>query len=129
MPSPYNGAVGSIPAARVCRLSEETINWASLSSSAVSALLDRFSFIAGSLIFPVSSHQAIAIIARGFGRSGGRPSAQVELENPPSITTTSPVTKRFDWTSDIMVSRSEEHTSELQSHVNLVCRLLLEKKK
>src|SRR5690242_21468523 len=26
-------------------------------------------------------------------------------------------------------SRSEEHTSELQSHVNLVCRLLLEKKK
>src|SRR5260370_29642794 len=29
-------------------------------------------------------------------------------------------TKRF---------RSEEHTSELQSHLNLVCRLLLEKKK
>src|SRR4051812_1352979 len=31
--------------------------------------------------------------------------------------------ERFD------VVRSEEHTSELQSHVNLVCRLLLEKKK
>src|SRR5260370_40355528 len=27
------------------------------------------------------------------------------------------------------VPRSEEHTSELQSHLNLVCRLLLEKKK
>src|SRR5690242_20763505 len=27
------------------------------------------------------------------------------------------------------IGRSEEHTSELQSHVNLVCRLLLEKKK
>src|SRR5438477_3009945 len=26
------------------------------------------------------------------------------------------------------ILRSEEHTSELQSHVNLVCRLLLEKK-
>src|SRR5260370_32246929 len=26
-------------------------------------------------------------------------------------------------------TRSEEHTSELQSHLNLVCRLLLEKKK
>src|SRR5690242_21116574 len=26
------------------------------------------------------------------------------------------------------LARSEEHTSELQSHVNLVCRLLLEKK-
>src|SRR4029434_6661420 len=27
------------------------------------------------------------------------------------------------------VCRSEEHTSELQSHLNIVCRLLLEKKK
>src|SRR5260370_29947370 len=26
------------------------------------------------------------------------------------------------------INRSEEHTSELQSHLNLVCRLLLEKK-
>src|SRR5690242_21541592 len=30
---------------------------------------------------------------------------------------------------DLAGRRSEEHTSELQSHVNLVCRLLLEKKK
>src|SRR5260370_21592779 len=30
---------------------------------------------------------------------------------------------------DIVAKRSEEHTSELQSHLNLVCRLLLEKKK
>src|SRR5690242_21476088 len=29
----------------------------------------------------------------------------------------------------VELARSEEHTSELQSHVNLVCRLLLEKKK
>src|SRR5438477_4195270 len=29
----------------------------------------------------------------------------------------------------VSLTRSEEHTSELQSHVNLVCRLLLEKKK
>src|SRR5260370_25643512 len=28
-----------------------------------------------------------------------------------------------------LINRSEEHTSELQSHLNLVCRLLLEKKK
>src|SRR5260370_26626911 len=33
-------------------------------------------------------------------------------------------------TSDVVrTDRSEEHTSELQSHLNLVCRLLLEKKK
>src|SRR5947207_10695390 len=30
---------------------------------------------------------------------------------------------------DIGLPRSEEHTSELQSHSDLVCRLLLEKKK
>src|SRR5260370_2323133 len=29
----------------------------------------------------------------------------------------------------VIPPRSEEHTSELQSHLNLVCRLLLEKKK
>src|SRR2546430_12318245 len=34
----------------------------------------------------------------------------------------------FDWT-DASGPRSEEHTSELQSQSNLVCRLLLEKKK
>src|SRR5467141_5261474 len=33
------------------------------------------------------------------------------------------------FTSRVSVLRSEEHTSELQSHLNLVCRLLLEKKK
>src|SRR5438034_8649177 len=33
------------------------------------------------------------------------------------------------WTQDGGLARSEEHTSELQSHSDLVCRLLLEKKK
>src|SRR5438477_6990015 len=39
--------------------------------------------------------------------------------------------RRFDVWPGLRISgaRSEEHTSELQSHVNLVCRLLLEKKK
>src|SRR5688572_30946526 len=32
-------------------------------------------------------------------------------------------------TQDVDTARSEEHTSELQSQSNLVCRLLLEKKK
>src|SRR5207237_7173968 len=35
---------------------------------------------------------------------------------------------RSGWTLRLP-ARSEEHTSELQSHLNLVCRLLLEKKK
>src|SRR2546430_4648423 len=33
------------------------------------------------------------------------------------------------WAGSIDIIRSEEHTSELQSQSNLVCRLLLEKKK
>src|SRR5260370_28918749 len=33
------------------------------------------------------------------------------------------------WWMRLWPPRSEEHTSELQSHLNLVCRLLLEKKK
>src|SRR5438132_8052092 len=33
------------------------------------------------------------------------------------------------WTCTPLTCRSEEHTSELQSHSDLVCRLLLEKKK
>src|SRR2546430_12617809 len=33
------------------------------------------------------------------------------------------------WIATLAVVRSEEHTSELQSQSNLVCRLLLEKKK
>src|SRR4051794_41404499 len=36
---------------------------------------------------------------------------------------------RCPWTPFPASSRSEEHTSELQSPVHLVCRLLLEKKK
>src|SRR6266480_78547 len=36
--------------------------------------------------------------------------------------------KTLKKTGNDLVARSEEHTSELQSHVNLVCRLLLEKK-
>src|SRR5438034_3909953 len=38
--------------------------------------------------------------------------------------------RRLTWPSEQTTSqRSEEHTSELQSHSDLVCRLLLEKKK
>src|SRR2546427_2399090 len=36
---------------------------------------------------------------------------------------------RVDLVEDALAERSEEHTSELQSQSNIVCRLLLEKKK
>src|ERR1022692_5208817 len=38
------------------------------------------------------------------------------------------ISGRAERTSEIAMHRSEEHTSELQSPCNLVCRLLLEKK-
>src|SRR5260370_9796557 len=40
-----------------------------------------------------------------------------------------PTPRAWCSTAAIPRGRSEEHTSELQSHLNLVCRLLLEKKK
>src|SRR2546422_5774848 len=48
----------------------------------------------------------------------------VRLVNP------GPITTEIDKAHDALrVDRSEEHTSELQSRLHLVCRLLLEKKK
>src|SRR2546427_3462214 len=49
-------------------------------------------------------------------------SGELMRRSPPPNTATS-----FRW--EVPDERSEEHTSELQSQSNLVCRLLLEKKK
>src|SRR2546430_14466631 len=48
---------------------------------------------------------------------------------PSSPRVRSSCSRRYRVSSAAIVSRSEEHTSELQSQSNLVCRLLLEKKK
>src|SRR2546426_7340649 len=54
-----------------------------------------------------------------FGRcSTPRLRIEMRLHNP-----------GLSWQQDTGAWRSEEHTSELQSPCNLVCRLLLEKKK
>src|SRR4051812_1881569 len=50
------------------------------------------------------------------------PAGDLVLYTSGSLHRVNPVTR-------CRLPRSEEHTSELQSHVNLVCRLLLEKKK
>src|SRR2546421_4572554 len=51
-----------------------------------------------------------------------------EPEAPPSLPEAE-IVKSFSDPRDVMLRRSEEHTSELQSRSDLVCRLLLEKKK
>src|SRR5436190_17289482 len=49
---------------------------------------------------------------------------------PPCAASFSPApVPRHSWPAPTSGRRSEEHTSELQSHSDLVCRLLLEKKK
>src|SRR5699024_12000309 len=58
---------------------------------------------------------------------GTSPSVAVTRESRGSNSQGSPHT--YGFTARAMDSRSEEHTSELQSRFDLVCRLLLEKKK
>src|SRR5438477_8378705 len=56
--------------------------------------------------------------------AGGRPPPTTRARRFPSATRARAGSRTRRW----RPPRSEEHTSELQSHVNLVCRLLLEKK-
>src|SRR5260370_25733212 len=51
------------------------------------------------------------------------------LKFPTDTVAISELVPNFDQYAGAPIERSEEHTSELQSHLNLVCRLLLEKKK
>src|SRR2546426_5118572 len=82
-------------------------------------------------IYTLSLHDALPI---SFTLSGG-PSAPDASGAMGAITGVSPASKKLSSnatrTSAISprCARSEEHTSELQSPCNLVCRLLLEKKK
>src|SRR5262249_59048378 len=63
------------------------------------------------------------VLAGRFTRLGGQPRNHIGRLFPDGH-----VDAGFDPGADTAV-RSEEHTSELQSLTNLVCRLLLEKKK
>src|SRR5687768_18285008 len=69
-------------------------------------------------IYTLSLHDALPISLRSIRRWRGPPAAGLL----PGNSSVSP-TARPKW------RRSEEHTSELQSRLHLVCRLLLEKKK
>src|SRR2546422_6040020 len=82
---------------------------------AQSSFLFFFNDTATTEIYTLSLHDALPILASSLGSLGGgrlhvHESSVSHLQQP------------FD-------HRSEEHTSELQSRLHLVCRLLLEKKK
>src|SRR5256885_9048657 len=74
-------------------------------------------------IYTLSLHDALPISPRSL-RSGSRP---VPID--PNLPVESDGTDSPWLTGQLRLARSEEHTSELQSPCNLVCRLLLEKKK
>src|SRR5688572_32337325 len=69
---------------------------------------------------------ALDKIARHSGNQRSRSSAASVLPRLNSADFLSTVSKTFS--AMLWLARSEEHTSELQSQSNLVCRLLLEKK-
>src|SRR2546422_5581343 len=57
-----------------------------------------------------------------------RPLATINARGK-SLSDVAAAAERYIGENDVGVVRSEEHTSELQSRLHLVCRLLLEKKK
>src|SRR5438477_7935118 len=73
---------------------------------------------------PISTLFPYTTLFRSSSRRHISASAEIELCRSHAETKSAKNGPRVD-----TVPRSEEHTSELQSHVNLVCRLLLEKKK
>src|SRR5260221_5437234 len=67
--------------------------------------------LTGTTAFTIADGTVYIHLGAGFGEG--------------EVTTTEAHTSTF---TEELASRSEEHTSELQSHSDLVCRLLLEKK-
>src|SRR2546427_7356634 len=65
---------------------------------------------------------------RQLGR-GGQPAKELVIGHVDAISKRLVTEDDLEWNHLDAVTRSEEHTSELQSQSNLVCRLLLEKKK
>src|SRR5688500_19747644 len=61
----------------------------------------------------------------GFPKNTPAPANYVDIKNQNQVFEDMAA---MDWRSLNLTGRSEEHTSELQSPCNLVCRLLLEKK-
>src|SRR5437588_6733883 len=77
-------------------------------------------------IYTLSLHDALPISRRGAGIPRGLSAATPAITEDRRSTRASRVVRQ---SSHAVRRRSEEHTSELQSHSDLVCRLLLEKKK
>src|SRR5690606_41338471 len=92
----------------------------------ITSVYTTFSFFIATVsgdIYTLSLHDALPIWPNACKR---------QMENPRSdqqrMVERSADFFRLAWIQILKYPRSEEHTSELQSRENLVCRLLLEKK-
>src|SRR5260370_3176794 len=97
------------------------------------SLLFFFNDTATTEIYTLSLHDALPIsflwvlLQERLGRTLSASSTGANQSSPPSNISNIVILALASASSSFQ--RSEEHTSELQSHLNLVCRLLLEKKK
>src|SRR3989475_12464619 len=84
----------------------------------------------GEVLFAAAS-VVIRITTFWFGQIRSQTFRNMMIPSPPPIAIEIPQeVEKIPWPWPCMkCDRSEEHTSELQSQSNLVCRLLLEKKK
>src|SRR5690606_40523718 len=91
-------------------------------------------------IYPLSLHDALPISATSWPMrpnpttptvfsSSSTPVSCLRSQRPAFTEESARPRFRSEARISAIASRSEEHTSELQSRENLVCRLLLEKKK
>src|SRR5947207_14063375 len=87
-----------------------------------------FNHSAPTEIYTLSLHDALPIYGQFPRRQRGLIQRQVDDAFANIIRTAVPDAVR-ERIVNLALDRSEEHTSELQSHSDLVCRLLLEKKK
>src|SRR5438105_12113977 len=76
-------------------------------------------------IYPLSLHDALPISVLTVASTT---SFTVVAGAATQVAVTSATTNLTSGATRVITARSEEHTSELQSRVDLVCRLLLEKK-
>src|SRR2546426_1514768 len=76
-------------------------------------------------VWGVLGDDRIEIVATDAGTNGGFLASLLQLQRPVRAL----LERRRGALTLKAAERSEEHTSELQSPCNLVCRLLLEKKK
>src|SRR5205807_9658001 len=105
----------------------------------ISFLLSFFTAPATTVTYTLSLHDALPICRRQAVQHVLWCGAGLKLFRHPAIERSAmPVACFHEWLDIVGVAaalqesragRSEEHTSELQSPCNLVCRLLLEKKK